>query len=98
MHKVRSPTATDDALISLSETIMEGWPELKQDGPKDLLPYFNYRDELTIHDGVVYRVDRIVIPTSLRREMKEKIHNCNSRLRRARDVIFWPGMSAEIRQ
>ena len=67
-----------------------------------LLPYFNYRDELTIHDGIVYRGDRVVIPTSLRREVKEKVHIghlcINSCQRSARDLIFWLGMSAEIRQ
>ena len=101
MSKLRSATATDDTLINLGNTIMKGWPELKQDVPKDLLPYFNYRDELTINDGIVYRGYRIAIPISLRREMK-KVHighlGINSCLSRARDVIFWPGISAEIRQ
>ena len=38
----------------------------------------------------------------MRREMKQKIHaghlGVNSCIRRAKDVIYWPGMSAEVRQ
>ena len=57
---------------------------------------------MTIQDGIVYKGERIVIPSSMRKEMKEKAHaghlGINSCLRRARDLIFWPGMSAELRQ
>ena len=55
-----------------------------------------------MQDGVLYRGERVVIPTSLRREMKEKVHaghlGINSCLRRARDLVYWPGTSSEIRQ
>ncbi|ELU14067.1 hypothetical protein CAPTEDRAFT_31280, partial [Capitella teleta] len=41
-------------------------------------------------------------PQSLHAETKKKVHaghlGINSCLRRARDLIFWPGMSADIRQ
>ena len=47
------------------------------------------------------RGDRIVIPQSLRQDLKIKVHadhqDVNSCFRRARDLIFWPGMSADIR-
>ena len=66
-----------------------------------LLPYFSYRDELTIQDGVIFRGERIVVPTSLRHSMKEKVHaghmGINSSLRRARNLIYWPQMSTDIR-
>ena len=65
-------------------------------------PYFSYRDELTIQDGIILRGDRIVIPTSMRKEVKQKAHaghmGINACIRRARDLVFWPGMSKEIRQ
>ena len=66
-----------------------------------VLPYFSYRDELTVQDGIILRGDRIVIQQSLRQDLKTKVHaghqGVNSCLRRARDLIFWPGMSADIR-
>ena len=51
---------------------MEGW--LTEGKSDRTLPYFSYRDELTIHDGVIFRGERIVMPSSLRQGMKEKVH------------------------
>ena len=101
LDRVCGATATDDILLKLMKTIVEGWPDKRYLDP-GLLPYFNYRDELTAQDGIVYRADRVVIPSSMRQEMKQKVHEghlgINSCLRMARDVMYWPGMSSEIRQ
>ena len=44
----------------------------------------------------------MVIPSSLRRDMKQKLHASHLGvelcLRRARETIFWPGMSNEIKE
>ena len=60
------------------------------------------RDELTVQDGLVFKGNSVVIPRSLRAEMKMKIHSSNlgieAWLRRARECIYWPGMSAEMKQ
>ena len=64
-----------DPVLTLQElgtVIMEGWPNDRRRVP-DLLPYFSYRDELTIQDGVIFRGERIVIPSSLRKSIKEKV-------------------------
>ena len=57
---------------------------------------------MTVQDGIVLRGECIVIPSSMRKSIKEKVHaghlGINSSLRRAREIIFWPGMSADIRQ
>ena len=102
LQQIRDATATDQSLTILGEIILKGWPNQKDGVPMEALPYFNYRDELTIQDGIVYRGDRIVVPKALRPDMKNRVHaghlGINSCLRRARDLIYWPGMSAEIRQ
>ena len=101
IQKIRSETSEDEALQQLRSTIQHGWPETKDTVPNLVLPYFNIRDELSIHDGLVYRGERIVIPVSLRSQMKKIIHNSHlgieSCLRRARDCLYWPGMNAEIK-
>ena len=44
----------------------------------------------------------MVIPPSLRQDIKSKVHDgqmgINSCIRRARDLVFWPGMAQDIRQ
>ena len=102
LQQIRDATATDQSITILGEIILKGWPNQKDGIPLEALPYFNYRDELTIQDGIIYRGDRIVVPKALRQDMKNRVHaghlGINSCLRRARDLIYWPGMSAEIRQ
>ena len=102
LAQIRQQTAEDPTLMALAETIARGWPEHKNSLPGPLTPYFDYRDELTAQDGIILRGERVVIPHSMRAEMKEKAHaghlGIATCLRRARDVIFWPGMSAELRQ
>ena len=102
LQQIRDATATDQSLTILGEITLKGWPNQKDGIPMEALPHFNYRDELTIQDGIVYRGDRIVVPKALRQDMKNRVHagylGINSCLRRARDLIYWPRMSAEIRQ
>ena len=99
-NEIQAATDTDSTLKILKETIAHGWPDKKELHPS-IVPYFSYRDEMTCEDGIIMRGDRIVIPKSLRYDMKQKIHSghtgINSCLRRARTYVFWPGMSAEIR-
>ena len=95
-------TQPDDTLTLLKQTIIKRWLQNKASLPVSLTPYFNYRDELSVQDGIVLRGERVVIPTSMLHEMKMKVHaghtGINSCLRRVRELIYWPGISAEIRQ
>ena len=98
---IRSATLADQEMKILSNVIVAGWPNDRHDVPPEARPYFDYRDELTVQDGIVYRGDRIVVPKSMQLEMKQKVHighlGINSCLTRAHDTIFWPGTSSEIR-
>ena len=100
LQEIRNATATDQFLTILGEIILKGWPNQKVGIPMESIPHLNYRDELTIHDGIVYREDRIVVPKALRQDMKNRVPaghlGIKSCLIRARDLIYWPGMSAEI--
>ena len=92
----------DESLQMLKQTIIQGWPKERKNLPIQITPYFSMRDELTVQDGLIFRGQRIVIPLRLRREMKKKIHSSHlgteSCLRRARECLYWPGMSAEIKE
>ena len=102
LDEIRGATEQDGALQKLRRVITNGWPRELADVEAEVKPYFSYRDELTTQDGIILRGDRIVIPTSMRKEVKQKAHaghmGINACIRRARDLVFWPGMSKEIRQ
>ena len=74
LQQIRDATATDQSLTILEEIILKGWPNQKDGIPMEAVPYFNYRDELTIQDGIIYRGDRIVVPKALRQDMKNRVH------------------------
>ena len=57
---------------------------------REISYYFHLKEELTIQDGILFKGNRIV-PVALRLLMVKKS-------RKPRDVLFWPGMSAEIKE
>ena len=102
LREIQQATEADEVLRPLKNTILRGWPEERNQVPTQVAPYFHVRDELSIQDGVIYRGQRIVIPTSLRNDIKHKLHASHQGieycLRRARETVFLPGMSAEVKE
>jgi len=72
-----------------------------QEVPHQLTPFFGVRDELSMQDGIVLRGERVVIPKSLQRQMVNRVHYAHtgtaSSLSRARECIYWPGMSTDVK-
>ncbi|XP_064081778.1 uncharacterized protein K02A2.6-like [Macrobrachium nipponense] len=100
--EVRDATRNDEELQELLSVIKEGWPDRKDKIPEVLKPYFDFRDSMSYQDGIILKGTRILIPSKLRNSIKTKLHvahlGYDSMMRRARDAIFWPGMSKEIKQ
>ena len=65
-----------------------------------LRQYWDYRDELSSVDGLLFRAQRLIVPHSWRKEMLDRIHESHQGIvkckQRARDILFWPGMSSQI--
>ena len=63
--------------------------------------YWNYREELTVEDGLIFKAHRLVIPTSLRAEYVKDLHAGHlgeeKTLLRARETVLWPGISDDVR-
>ena len=58
-------TRQDEALQELIRFIMAGWPSARGDTPDIIHAFWNYRDELSIVDGIVLKGIRIIIPTKV---------------------------------
>ena len=100
-NRIETCTAVDETLQVLKSVVLNGWPESKRDCPKLIHQYWSFRDKITTQNGILYKGQTVIIPTSMRREMLEAIHyshlGIDSCLRRAGDVLFWPGMSAQVK-
>ncbi len=81
--------------------VMHGWPDDKSQLPSDLSQFWTFRSELTIADGVLYKGAKILIPTTMRPTLLEKIHAAHQGVEKsihnASDTLFWPGMRTDIK-
>ena len=63
-------------------------------------PYWNYRAELTVQDGLLLKNSRIVIPSCMRLEILDKIHAGHQGIvkcrERAKNSVWWPGLSKQL--
>ena len=101
LDDVQAHTAKDDTLQVLTRVILEGSPEDKTAIPAAAMPYFSVRDELSVQNGIILRGERALIPKSLRHDMLRRIHmphmGVEGCLRRARECVYWPAMSSEVK-
>ena len=100
LSEIKEQTLHDTDLQELQQVIMRGWPNNKANLECKVQEYWDSRDELTVVDGIILKGDRIVIPKTLRTEMMTKLHlghfGIEKTKRRARDILYWPGMNAQI--
>ena len=70
--------------------------------PAELMAFYHFRDELVVtEDGLILKGARCVIPKSLRLTILQRLHSSHrgvsGTLKRARESVFWPGMSGQIK-
>ena len=75
LEVIRVATEADQVMTALKQIILKGWPDERIHAPPLVQIYFAFRDELAIHDGIVFRGERVVVPASQRSVLKEKIHS-----------------------
>ena len=74
LEVIKSATASDTVLQSLCEVVKHGWPhELFMSKP-ELYLYFHIRDEITVQNGLLFKANRVLVPTSLRKDILQRIH------------------------
>ena len=99
-HRIREETRKDGIMTSLRHVIIHGWPSDRAHIKESLRPYWNYRDELTLQSGIIYKGTQVMVPQSMQKEMLSKIHanhfGADSNIRMAREVLFWQGMRKAI--
>ncbi|CAC5383949.1 unnamed protein product [Mytilus coruscus] len=100
LEQITEETSKDDTLQTLTRLIIDCWPDEKNEVPKEVLEYWNFRDELSNVNGIILKGEKIIIPTSMRKNMLNKLHEGHFGIEKtrklARDSIFWPGINAQI--
>ena len=100
LQQIRNETADDPVLSKLREVVYQGWPAMREQCPQLLHDYWNFREELTIEDGLILKQERIVMPPNLREEVLTTIHEGHlgqeKCLLQARSAVFWPGITKDV--
>ena len=98
--QIQEETARDSTLSTLREVIMRGWPDRRSDCPAALLAYWNYRDELTVADGMILKGTHIIFPESLQAAALNQLHYAHQGAEkcklRAKGTLFWANINRDI--
>ena len=96
LNDIRIATQEDGELALLKDTITHGWPHTIKEAPSKIQPYWTFRQELTVENGIVLKGVHIVIPHKKCQPTLNLIHKGHLGLGkcklRAKDTVYWPGL------
>ena len=67
-------TSKDPTLTLLRHHIHMGWSNDHRMLPQELHTFWNYREDLSMEDGLITKEARLLIPSTLRKKVLEQIH------------------------
>ena len=78
---------------------INGWP-VKHQISKKLFPYYSRHSEITYHEDILFKNQKIIVPTTLHSEIKSIIHQGHFRIENLKkhdcQAMFWPLINGEI--
>ena len=100
LKELQRETACDPTLQFVKKVILDGFSDTKEKQQAAIHQYFEIRDELSVHGGVIFKDQQCIITQSLRQKIKQKLHDSHigsqGCLCRAQETVYWPGMNAKI--
>ena len=100
LKQIQQETSKDPVLSALKDIIIDCWPESQKQLPTQLRPYWSYRDELSVENGLILKGSRIVIPDTMHEDILSKIHAGHQGAEkcklRAKSCVFWKNMNSDI--
>ena len=101
-EEFQKETKVDPELQAVVTMVRNGWPDTTQQVPLKARPYGTFRDKVATANGLLIKGTRLIAPKVMRPEMLRQIHKSHlgiaKCIQRAREVLFWPGMSVDVEQ
>ena len=102
--EIRNETVKDTNLNSLLVVIPQGWPDKKAECPSHLHAYWNYKDALTVADGLILKAHESSFPNHCNLPFSNSyimatngLKSVNCKLR-AKGSVFWANINTDIEQ
>ena len=98
--ELKEETCKDETLQKLTQLVERGWPQSIKKLGKDLKPFWSFRGDISLTDGLLLAGSRIIIPNSARQRVLQSIHEGHQgemkcKLR-AKEAVYWPGIYQDI--
>ena len=101
MKRFIKETNEDDILKKLKIQTQTGWGTKTEDNP-ELGKYYSMRDDITVIDELLYKDNRLIVPTTLREEFMSLAHQSHGGMcaciRRMRESVYWPVITTQMKQ
>lgn len=96
LMEIKEAQDEDPVCQRLKSYCIEGWPD-KFHLHDAVKPYWPFRGDLTVVHGILLKLSRIVVPSAMRLQVLDKIHEGHQGIVKCREQaktsIWWPGLS-----
>ena len=100
LQQLREAMQADYTLAILKYTIDQGWTSSIKEVPSEIQPFWTFREELTIDDGLILKGTRIVIQNKKQNAMLKLIHEGHLGLTKCKlclkETVYWPGLNEQL--
>ena len=98
--EIQQASSIDNHLQQLKGIIITGWPDGRDELHADMQPYWSYRDELAVIDGIILKGKCIIIPNSLKELVLNQLHTDHMGIEKTKllacECVYWPSINADI--
>ena len=81
LQRIRTETSKDPVLSILNSVTMTGWPDERKSVPEEIRGFYQRKlgdSGVTADNDVLFKLDQVIVPSSLRAEMLCKIHKVHA--------------------
>ena len=100
ISQIQQASVQDNHLQGLKDIIITDWLSTKDELHSNLRPYWSYRDDIVVIDGVVMEGRCVIIPAVLRQQMLDQLHLNHVGIEEtkllAHDSVYWVYINTDI--
>lgn len=99
-ESIIAATKNDRELQIVRDFVLNGWPSDQSKLPTVAKNYWNFRDEISYVDGLLFKGQKVIIPKEQKSEILTQLHRGHFGIQKtlsiAREYVFWVGLTADL--